>query len=324
MLVTDMPIVAAPMAGGPSTPELAAAVSEVGGLGFVALALKTPEAAAETLAATRRLTRRPLGANLFCPPARLGDPGEVEAYAGRLCEAGHMTGEPRTGDDGYEAKLELLLAAPVEVVSFTFGSPEPAVVSALRDAGSEVWVTVTAADEAVLAAAAGADALVVQGSEAGGHQSRFVDDPARPSLGLLTLLQLVRAAVDLPLVAAGAIATRAASAAVLEAGAALAQPGTAFMLAPEAGTLDVHRAAIASPAPTELTRAYTGRLARGIVNDFMTKHSAHAPAAYPEVLYLTSPIRAHRDPATLNLWAGEAHALTVARPAAETARALAP
>jgi Nitronate monooxygenase len=157
-----------------------------------------------------------------------------------------------------------------------------------------VWVTVTTPDEADAASMAGADAAIVQGVEAGGHRGGF-NDGAPGELGLLALLQLVVARVGdrMPLVASGGIATGRGVAAVLASGAAAAQLGTAFMLCPEAATAPAHRDAIASgQAPTALTRAYTGRTARGIVNRFMREHSADAPSAYPEVHHLTAPIRA--------------------------------
>jgi nitronate monooxygenase len=185
---------------------------------------------------------------------------------------------------------------------------------------------VTHPDEARRAVAAGADALVVQGVEAGGHRGSFDDGPA--DIALLPLLALVRAAVDVPLVATGAIATRAAVTAVLAAGAAAAQAGTAFMLCPEAGTAPAHRAAIAAPGRTALTRAFSGRLARGIENRLLREHSAAAPSAYPEINHVTAPLRAHGratgDADLINLWAGQAHELARPAPAAEVVRALTP
>jgi nitronate monooxygenase len=323
------PVVLAPLAGGPSTPELAAAVSDAGGLGFLASGYLSASATAARLQTARELTAGPLGVNVFGAGAP-ADPADYRSYVEHLTRwAGHSgveVGEPRYDDDDLEAKLELLAAATPEVVSFTFGCPAPAVVDRLHGAGPEVWVTVTSPDEARLAEAAGADVLVVQGAEAGGHRGSFVNRLDVEVYGLLPLLDLVTAAVNLPLVASGAIATGRALAAVLAAGARAAQVGTAFMLAPEAGTNPAHRAALESPGITVLTRAFTGRLARGIRNDFIDEHESHAPVAYPEVHYLTAPMRAQArqsgDTSRINLWAGEAHELAVARPAAETVAAL--
>jgi nitronate monooxygenase len=325
----EHPIVQAPMGGGPSTPALAAAVCEAGGLGFLAAGYKSVDAAAADIEAVRGLTGRPFGVNLFAPPGAPGDRAAVEAYAaalrGEAERAGVELGEPRHDDDGWAGKLALVAQARVPVVSLTFGCPSAEEVARLQGAGTAVWVTVTTPDEARIAVAAGADALVVQGVEAGGHRASF-DDAAPGEIGLLALLALVRAAVDVPLVATGGIATGRAIAAVLVAGAAAAQLGTAFMLCPEAGTSPAHRSAIAGDDPTALTRAFTGRTARGIVNRWLREHGG-APSAYPEVHYLTAPLRAaareRGDADGFHLWAGQAHALAQAVPAGELVTRLA-
>ena len=313
----------APLAGGPSTPELAAAVCEAGGLGFLAAGYRPVDAVAADIGALRELTARPFGINLFAPPGPAADPAAVAAYAATL--PGPL-GEPRRDDDGWDAKLELVRGARVPVVSVTFGCPDRSVVDALHSAGCAVWVTVTSGDEAAVARDAGVDALVVQGVEAGGHRGSF-DDKRPGELGLLALLQVVAAAVDLPLVAGGGIATPGGVARTLAAGADAAMAGTAFMLAPEAGTSAAHRRAIESDAPTALTRAFTGRLARGIVNRFMREHDADAPSAYPEVHHLTAPLRSaareRGDADGFHLWAGQAHALARAEPAGQIVRRLA-
>jgi nitronate monooxygenase len=328
----SIPIVLAPMAGAASTPRLTAAVSEAGGLGFLAAGYLTGAALGERLAQTRALTDAPIGVNVFVPGSP-APPGTVAEYAAVLAaearEAGVDLGTPRFDDDDWAAKIGLLTAAPPAVVSFTFGCPDPGVIAGLQQAGSEVWVTVTTPAEAGGAAAGGADALVVQGIEAGAHHGSFRDDPAEDAdgLGLLPLLQLVAAVTDAALVAAGGIATGAGVAAVLAAGAAAAQLGTAFLRCPEAGTADVDRQALAGSAPTTLTRAFSGRLARGIHNRFLDEHTAAAPAAYPEVHYMTVPLRAAgragQDPALVNLWAGQAYQLGTDLPAGELARTLA-
>jgi nitronate monooxygenase len=328
----SVPIVQAPMAGGPSTPALAAAVSDAGGLGFAAAGYKPAAAVAEELAATRALTRAPLGLNIFAPGAIAGDPAAAAAFAATLGDeatrAGVALGTPRRDDDAFAEKLDLLAADPVAVVSFTFGLPGRDAVRRLQAAGSAVWITVTDPVEARAAAAEGADALIVQGTEAGGHRGTFGDGPDAPDLTLLAALQLVRAAVDLPLVATGGIATGAAVAAVLAAGASAAAVGSAFLRCPEAATSAPHREAIAAgAAPTRLTRAFTGRRARGIANRWMAEHEDDAPIAYPDVHHVTAPVRAAAraagDPDAINLWAGEAYALAQERPAAEIVATLA-
>ena len=327
----EHPIVQAPLAGGPSTPALAAAVSEAGGLGFLAAGYKPADTVRADVAALRALTGRPFGLNVFAPPAAPGDEDAVRAFAGGLRgeseRAGVALGEPRSDDDGWEAKLALVEAERVPLVSFTFGCPDAAVVERMHAAGAEVWVTVTSPAEARTACDAGADALVVQGTEAGGHRGFFDDDDAAPDLGLLAALQLIGDAVELPLVATGGLATGRAVAAVLAAGAAAAQLGTAFMRCPEAGTAAAHRDALTDETPTALTRAFTGRTARGVVNRWLREHSAGAPRAYPEVHNLTAPVRAaareRGDAGGFHLWAGQAHALAREQPAGELVRDLA-
>jgi nitronate monooxygenase len=320
----DRPVVQAPMAGGPSTPALAAAVGEAGGLGVLAAGYKTPEQVAAEVAAVRAATARPFGVNVFVPDRTPVDGAAVDRYRAALQpEAdryGVRLGDPRgADDDAYGEKLDLLAAARVPVASFTFGCPTAAEAGRLRAAGTLVVVTVTSVAEAEHAAAAGADALCVQGVEAGGHRGTFLDAPG--DLALLPLLALVGAAVDLPLLAAGGVMTAAGVAAVRAAGAVAAQCGTAFLAAAEAGTSAAHRAALADPGTgTALTRAFTGRWARGLATRFLTEH-ADAPAGYPAVHHLTAPLRAAAaragDPGGMALWAGQAYPLARPGPAAE-------
>lgn len=323
------PIVLAPLAGGASTPELTAAVSDAGGLGFLASGYLSPEALEERMARVRELTDAPFGVNLFVP----GDPEaetpglqdylrEVASEASRY---GAGLGEARYDDDGYFEKLALIGSQRPAVASFTFGCPEPERIEALRETGVEVWITCTSPREAGIAAKAGADALVLQGSEAGGHRASFVDADDEP-LSTLVLLRLVAGRIRLPLIASGGLTDGPAVAAVLAAGASAAQLGTAFLRADEAGTEPAYRKALESSKPTALTRAFSGRRARGIVNRFMAEHSAGAPAAYPQIHYATSPLRAaaqkQGDPDGFNLWAGQAHELAPSGAAAEILRSI--
>jgi nitronate monooxygenase len=317
-----IPIVQAPLAGGPSTPRLAAAVAGLGGIGFLAAGYKTPAAVREEIDELRSLSGEPFGVNVFAKPGPAEDVGGyAELLTAEAERYGVVLGEARHDDDHFDEKLELAVEARVAVVSFTFGCPDESVVARLHAGGCDVWVTVTSPDEAMQARDAGADALVVQGFEAGGHRGYFVDGPEAEDLGLLALLRLVARAVDLPLVAAGGIADGASVAAVLCAGAAAAQLGSALMLTPEAGTSAPHRAALRAGGRTGLTRAFSGRQARGIVNRFMRELSPAAPHAYPDVHHMTTPIRAaarqRGDAEAINLWAGQAHSLALEEPAAE-------
>ncbi|MFF3667632.1 nitronate monooxygenase [Microtetraspora malaysiensis] len=325
------PVVLSPMAGGSGTPELCAAVSEAGGLGFLAAGYKTAEAVAAEIERVRAATDRPFGVNLFVPgdPA---DPDVVEAYAAELAPEAERYGVelpdvPLDDDDDWDAKLDLLLRSPVPVVSFTFGCPDLNLVDRFHDVGTTVVVTVTDPGEAVAAVVAGADALSVQGPEAGGHRGSFV--PRKPygrsEPGLLDLLAAVRAAVRTPLIAAGGIGDAAAALAAREAGAAAVQFGTAFLLTPESGASAVHRAALRDPrfTSTTVTTAFSGRPARGLTNRFILDHP-DAPVGYPAVHHLTTPIRraavAQGDPGGVNLWAGTAWRLAEERPAADVVR----
>ena len=302
----EVPIVLAPLAGGPSTPELAAAVCEGGGLGFLAGGYLTAAALEERIAALRELTERPFGVNLFVP----GEPSETRGYAGsargarRAALRGRRLGSEARADGAGAAGRRLV---HVRVSAREGSGPDGGGLGYRHPPG-----------EAAIALAAGADGLVVQGSEAGGHRGVFADVPGAAQYGLLPLLQLIE--TSKPLIATGGIATGAAVAAVLRAGAGAAQVGTAFLRAPEAGTAAAHARRWRPTARPALTRAFTGRLARGIRNRFMDEHP-DAPVAYPEIHFATAAMRAEArergDAEAINLWAGEAHALAEEKPAAE-------
>jgi nitronate monooxygenase len=317
-------VVGAPLAGGPSTPALTAAVSNAGGLGFLAGGYRRAADVEGEIAAVRSATERPFGVNVFYPARDEVDDSALAAYADRLrgeaARYGVEPGEARWSDDGWEAKLELVRRERPAVVSFTFGCPERQMLESLRAVGVAVWCTVTSVAEAETAAAAGVDALVVQGGEAGGHQGSFLRE-SRQVVPLLRLLADVARVTDLPLVGAGGIADGGGVAAALTAGASAVQLGTALLLTPEAGTSEPHRQALRGDGPTTLTRAFTGRTARGIVNRFIREHEQAAPRGYPEIHYVTAPIRAAaraaRDAEAVNLWAGESYRLAREEPAAE-------
>ncbi|WP_338891238.1 nitronate monooxygenase [Rhodococcus sovatensis] len=305
----SVPIISAPMAGGPSTPEMAIAVSRSGGLGMLAGALLDIDRFAAQVQAMREVL---FGVNLFLPDDPTG--ADVEAYVRRISpwldkyhvEPGVL---PRR-DDFYPEKFRWLVDNPVPLVSSTFGTFSAAEVAALHEVGTEVWCTVTSAAEAIEADANGVDALVVQGPEAGGHRGSF--DGSAPDAPLADVLADVRAVSELPRIAAGGLMDGTDVAPLLESGAAhAAQLGTAFLNTTEAGTRQVHREQLTSTSETAVTRAFSGRPARGIVNEFMRDNSEDAPLAYPDVHYLTAPMRAEAgkagDPAALSMWAGTGH-----------------
>ncbi|GAA2929168.1 MULTISPECIES: nitronate monooxygenase [Streptomycetaceae] len=339
LALTDLcryPIVQAPMAGGVSSPQLVGAVADAGGLGFLAAGYKTADGMYHEIKELRRLTARPFGVNLFMPQPLLADPSAVEVYRHQL--AGEASwyetplGDPdSSGDDGYEAKVAILLEDPVPVVSFTFGCPTREVLDAFAAAGTLTVVTVTSPQEARNAEWAGAHAVCVQGTEAGGHQSTHRDDPqgGLTGTGLLTLVAEVRESVRLPLVAAGGLMRGSQITAVLAAGADAAQLGTAFLVCPESGAHPLHKQALTNPlfVTTTLTRAFSGRPARGLVNRFVREHGRYAPAAYPQVHQLTSGLRRAAakagDAQGMALWAGQGHRMARELPAGELVELLA-
>lgn len=244
------PIIQAPMAGGPSTPELAAAVGEAGGLGFLAAGYLSAEALAEQIRAVRGLTERPFGVNVFVPETDPTDPRDLREYSRALGEvrARHGVEEaaslPECSDDEYAQKLDLLLEDPVPVVSFTFGLPETEVVRALQRQGSAVWVNATSPEEIRAAAALAPDAVIVQSAEAGGHRATHRQSAEPEEHPLEELIRAARGAVEVAVIAAGGIADPERVRQVLAAGADAAQVGTAFAVAEEAGTNEVHRRAL--------------------------------------------------------------------------------
>lgn len=328
-----VPIVGAPMAGGPGTPELAAAVSNAGGLGFVPGGHQSAERFAEHFAAARAATTGPLGVNLFVPQPSVADWMALDYYAEELEEIADYyqveVGHPEYGDDDdWERKLEVVADMRPELVSFTFGVPPPDVIRRLGALGLLVMVTVTSAYEAGVAVAAGADSLIVQGPDAGGHRGTFAPDMEPSGESLHQLIDRIRHAHDVPVVAAGGLGNARDVAAVLHRGAVAAQVGTALLLSDEAGTSTAHRTALKNPVfgTTVVTRAFSGRYARGLENNFTRLLDNVAPLGYPEVNQMTSPIReaaaALEDPNGIPLWAGTSFKEAQPGPAADIIAAL--
>ena len=321
----DLPVLAAPLAGGPGTPELVTAAAEAGSMGFLSAGYKTPEAVAAELAAVDGV---PFGLNLFAPSPVPVDPAEFRSYADLLGpEADRywiaLPASVVEDDDAWQDKLDVLRAHPVAVLSFTFGIPLAADLAALRATGAVLVQTVTSAAEARAAAEAGMDALVVQSAAAGGHSGTLTPRDPVPEVPLPDLVAAVGAAVDLPLVAAGGIGTAADVSAALAAGASAVAVGTALLRSAEAGTSATHRAALADPARTGgtvRTHAFTGRPARGLRNEFTDRYTELAPYGYPALHHLTSPMRkaaaAAGDPERVHLWAGTGYRHATGEPAA--------
>jgi nitronate monooxygenase len=310
----DIPVIAAPMAGGATTPAMVIAAADAGGVGFVPAGYKAVDALQADITAVRQASV-PFGVNVFAPNPVPISPADYRAYAAQVQREADRFGvtlpaEPKDDDDAWAAKIDLLLSDPVPVVSFTFGLPDTATISALQKQGTVVIQTVTTAEEARVAAAAGVDLLAVQASVAGGHSGTLT--PSRPptEVPIGELISQVTHTVDTPVIAAGGITSSAAVAAALHSGASAVAVGTLLLLADESGASATHQAALQDPARTEtvLTRAFTGRPARGLRNSFIDTFESHAPLGYPAIHHLTSPLRKAAAAAgvadDVHLWAG--------------------
>jgi nitronate monooxygenase len=321
------PVVVAPMAGGPSTPELVVAAADAGAVGFLAAGYKTPAAMAAEIAAVRAATIERFGVNLFVPGIPSTEAESIAEYVSSLAAqaeaVGASLGEAIWDDDHLDEKIAILLADPPSLVSFTFGCPPARVIAALSAAGCLVVVTVTDPSEAAIALAAGADAICVQGSEAGGHRGTFANDSATgDGHRLIPLMGHVAAVTDLPLIAAGGIMEPGQVEIALAAGAVAVQCGTAFLRCRESGAKPLYKDALIDPryTSTAMTRAFSGRWARGLVNRFMLENG-HAPAGYPEINNATRALRAaaagRGDTERMSLWAGQGYRSALDRPAGE-------
>src|SRR5688500_3932310 len=331
----ELPIVGAPMGGGPSTPALVGAVSEAGGLGSLAGGYLSPDRLRADIRAVRELTSRPFAVNLFIPTPVEPTAQELEtsllALEAFRSELG-LPARPTTGGrwaEDFDAQVAVIVEERVPVTSFTFGLLPKASVTALHDAGSVLVGTATTVDEAVALESSGADLVCTQGSEAGAHRGTFLASAEQSLVGTLALVPQVCDAVGVPVIAAGGIMDGRGIAAVLGLGAGAAALGTAFLRTPEAGTSPPHRRALASATETStaVTAAITGRAARGIENRLMRDLRAVRVPGYPVMHTLTSELRrraAERDePDLMSLWCGQGVRLATELPAAELVHCLA-
>lgn len=309
-----IPVIAAPMSGGPATPEMVLAASRAGTLGFLAAGYKTPDAIRSQISVVRSASI-PFGVNVFAPNCVPVAPDAYRRYAAALQREADRFGlslppEPVEDDDYFNDKIDLLLSDPVAIVSFTFGVPDHAVIRALQAAGTTVIQTVTSTPEANVAADAGVDMLAVQSSRAGGHSGTLTPDRPPAPVPLGDLIGQIKTTVKLPLIAAGGLAAPNDVAEILHAGAEAAMVGTVLLRADESGASPTHQAALTDPARTEtvITRAFTGRPARGLRNSFIETYESLAPLGYPAIHHLTSPLRkaaaAAGEADLVHLWAG--------------------
>lgn len=338
------------MAGGPSTPELVAAVSNAGGLGMLAAGYLTPEKLVDQARKTVDLLDdgRTFGINLFCPNAiddARGSASEEElsqwaAFRDRLKPVAEQFGidlpdTPTWSDDHFTAKVDAVLAddflpqpEALEYVSFTFGYPDEDVIARVKDAGRKVVLNATSIDGVRAATAAGADLVGLQGLAAGGHRAYVAGKDSSDNIGtsvdeLAKAVAEACAVTEVPIIAAGGVGNREDVIKLVEAGATAVQVGTRFLTTAEAGTKETHWQALFELAErdTVLTHAFSGKTARAIENKFTREFSETAPELYPQLHYLTTPIRSAANkagnPEYLNLWAGTAFAQCEDQRAAE-------
>ena len=330
------PVIQAPLAGGGDTPALVAAVAEAGALGFIGASYLTPGQIVETARAVRARTARPFGINLFAPlpaPEPPREPGRaLDRLAPFYAELGLPRPElPTLAADSFGEQLAAALESGAAVFSFTFGLLPAAALEAIRARGMFVIGTATTVGEAVSLETAGVDAIVTQGSEAGGHRGTFAGAFEAGLVGTMALVPQVVDAVKVPVIASGGIMDGRGIAAALALGASAVQMGTAFLTCHEAGIPDAYKEAIlrAHEDETRLTRAFSGRPARGIVNRFMTEidRTPEAILSFPLQNALTRPLRsaaARQGRAEfLSLWAGQAVRLARRQSAADLVARLA-
>ncbi|OBI13274.1 2-nitropropane dioxygenase [Mycobacterium sp. E2327] len=321
------------MAGGPTTPAMVSAATQAGALGMLAAGYKTVDAVEAEIKKVRA-EGIPFGINVFAPNPLPVDPDSYRAYAAIVQKDADQFGltlptEPIDDTDRFDEKIALLLDDPVPLVSFTFGIPPREVITALKRANTVVVQTVTTPDEAAQARDAGVDMLAVQAATAGGHSGTLSPRTPLTPVPIVDLVAQIVATVPLPVMAAGGLATPAAVADVIRAGAVAAAVGTVLLRATESGASATHQAALMDPAYSEtvITRAFTGRPARGLRNAFIDAHEAQAPLGYPAIHYLTSPMRkaaaAAGKPDYVHLWAGTGYRHATAEPAADILRRLA-
>jgi nitronate monooxygenase len=315
------------MAGGPSTPALCAAVSEAGGLGSYGAAYLPPEKLREEIRAIRRLTSRPFAINLFADDGVSADEQTVraarEALARFRTELGLAPPAAPASSVTLSKAFSALLEERVPVFSFTFGIPARDILDACRTSGIATMGTATTVAEARALQEAGVDFICAQGAEAGGHRGTFDRDADPPLIGTMALVPQVVDAVRVPVIAAGGIMDGRGFAAALVLGASAVSLGTAFLRCPEAGTSAPYRSALreARDDATVITRAFSGRAARGLANRFTREMSGARLAPYPVQNALTRELRTaavqRGDSGLLSLWAGQAAALARERPARE-------
>ena len=326
------PVIQAPLAGGGDTPELVAAVSEAGGLGFIGAAYLTPAQITESARAVAVRTKKSFGVSLFAPLLLPETPKDPRAALTRLApyyaELGLPAPEmPAPVKNAFDEQFAAALDSGASVFSFTFGVLPPEAIAAVKAHGMMLMGTATTVHEALALERAGVDAIVAQGSEAGGHRGTFGEPFEAGMIGAIALVPQIADAASLPVVASGGIMDGRGIAAALALGASAVQMGTAFLTSNEAGIPEAYKEAIlgARDDATRLTRAFSGRPARGIVNRFMREMDASEARdhilPFPLQNALTRPVRSaaatQGRAEYLSLWAGQGLRLARRQSAAE-------
>ena len=331
----EYPIIQAPMGGGPSTPELVAAVSNAGGLGSLGAAYLMPDQITDAIRRIRALTDKPFNVNLFAggyEAERHVDPGPMLALLAEIHEVHGLPAPtlPVPPPDPFAEEFEVVLDARPAAFSFTFGIPDRDVMARLRARGIATLGTATTIDQARALAAIGVDAIVAQGDEAGAHRGTFAGPFEAAMIPMLKLVRGMVGAVSVPVIASGGIMDGRGIAKALACGASGAQLGTAFLTCPESGATETHKQAIlaARKDTTVVTRAFSGRPARALANDFITRLEGKENTILPFPLQnaLTRAMRTaaakRGDREFLSLWAGRGVAQARVMPAGELVRRL--
>jgi nitronate monooxygenase len=330
-LSITLPIIQAPMAGGATTPELVAAVANAGGLGSLAAGYMAPEEIKEAIQKIHLLTNKPFAVNLFVPEEQRAVTAEQITQAQKIIEAAcvelnwHATTVKPPYAPSFDAQMTILLEEKIPIFSFTFGIPTKDWLTEFKANGILLIGSATTLAEAKQLEAQGVDIIVAQGSEAGGHRGTFIG-PAEEALhNILSLIPLLVTNVNIPVIAAGGIMDAKGIIAVLTLGAAGVQMGTAFLSCPEAGIHPQYKEALLTMQHdnTTLTRAFSGKLARGITNKFITRMQSQQKYIldYPIQNALTSAMRKTAAQQHcidfMSMWAGQAAYLSKRLPAAQ-------
>jgi nitronate monooxygenase len=331
----EYPVIQAPMGGGPSTPELVAAVSNAGGLGSLGAAYLAPDQITEAIRRIKSLTHKPFNVNLFAGGYETTpyDPKPMLAVLSEIHKALALPAPvlPALPPDPFSAQLEAVLAADPPIFSFTFGIPKPDAMAKLKARHITIIGTATTVEEARLLMEAGVDAILAQGAEAGAHRGTFAGTFEAAMVPTFQLVSSIHNAVSVPVVASGGIMDGRDISKALRVGASAAALGTAFLTCPESGASEAYKRAVlaAGKDTTVITRAFSGRPARGLRNVFITRMTGKESMILPYPLQniLTRAMRtaavSRGDSGFLSLWAGSGVARARALPAADLVKRLA-